>query len=240
MKRVLAICLALVMVMTMGISVLAAADGATKSPTGKPAPGLIEFKPKDEDCTGKLIVTPYSKRDRLPDAYRELLEKAYDEVKTAEDLTKLHSDLSKLAADKNVKSENLTVSELFNIHVVGCKNHEGHREYHIVLEVASLKNFVGLMYMTEDGEWLMAQNVSITNDGKYLEFDVYHLERTAPFSIVVSTEGSQPGTDVPQPENPQPEDPTTGDVNYNYIYIAIMAVCLVALVVVIFIAKKRK
>lgn len=239
MKRVLATCLVMVMVLSMGLHALAAED-ATKSPTGKPAPGLIESKPKDETCGGKLIVTPYSKRDRLPDGYRQLLEQAYDQISTTEDLTTLQSDLSKLAADKNVKSENLTVSELFNIHVVGCKNHEEHRQWHIVLEVASLKNFVGLMYMTEDGEWLMAENVSITNDGKYLEFDVYHLERTAPFAIVVSTEDSQPGTDVPQPENPQPEEPTTGDVNYNYIYIAIMAVCLVALVVVIFIAKKRK
>ena len=59
MKKVLTICLVLVMALCLCASVVASANGFLTSPSGKPGPEIIEFKAHDPNCTARLIITPY-------------------------------------------------------------------------------------------------------------------------------------------------------------------------------------
>ena len=233
MKRVLAICLVMLMALSMSVSVLAAPKGFVESPTGRPAPGMIKFDPQDDDCTAELIVTPYGDRDELPEEYKKLLEDAYQDVVGTDDLTKLNDDLKNLAKDKNLKGDKLAVSDLFNLHVEDCDDHDGHKGFDVVLDADTLKNFVALMYMNEDGQWVLVKDAAVVNNGDHLSFTIDELDSSAPFAIVVNTgaEGTQPDTD--------PDDPKTGDISYIHIYVTIMAVSALALGVILVVSKKR-
>lgn len=223
MKKVLAICLIMVMLVSMNVNVFAAPGAFVSSPSGNPVPRLISFDPSDDDCTAQLVITPYSNRDTLPTALNELIKKAYGEVAASTDLTKLNSDLAKLAADKNIKGTNLAVSDLFDIHVTGCDYHEEHVDFNITLEADTLKRFVGLLHMNKDGEWELVSNAEVVNNGKQLKFSV---DSFSPFAIVVDTTAD--GTGGPQ----------TGDNSMIHIYVTIMAVSAVAILVIV--AKNRK
>jgi hypothetical protein len=223
MKKAIAICLIVVMVLSMNVNVFAAPGAFISSPSGNPAPQIISFDPSDDDCTAKLVITPYAKRDTLPDELKELIEKAYGEIAASKDLTELNSDLAKLAADKNLKGANLAVSDLFDIYAIDCEKHEEHLEFDIVLAADTLKRFVGLLHMNKNGEWELVSNAEVTNDGKHLKFTV---ETLSPFAIVVDT--SNGGSDGPQ----------TGDNSMIHIYVTIMAISAFAILVIV--AKNRK
>ena len=77
MKKVVAICLMMVMVLSMSVNVFAAPGGFVSSPSGNPAPEVVIFAPSDDDCKGRLVVTAYGDRHDLSEALREMLEKAY-------------------------------------------------------------------------------------------------------------------------------------------------------------------
>ena len=116
MKKVVAICLMMVMVLSMSVNVFAAPGGFVSSPSGNPAPEVVIFAPSDDDCKGRLVVTAYGDRHDLSEALREMLEKAYDSIVNSDDLTKLNAELAKIAADRNIASTDLAVSDLFDIH----------------------------------------------------------------------------------------------------------------------------
>ena len=61
--------------MIVGMSLNALADGGFLiSPSKNNAPVIIEFDTGYDDCNGKLIVTPYNKRDELPNDLLKLIE----------------------------------------------------------------------------------------------------------------------------------------------------------------------
>lgn len=218
MKKVLVVLLAVIMMMSMTLTAFAAPGKFVSSPTGQQAPIVISFE--DDECTGSLIITPYGDRDELPAALQALMKKAYDEIKASTDLTELCAALKNLAAAKKIKGTNLAVTELFDIRVEGCTIHDGHHDFDIVINPDTLKNFVGLLHMKENGEWELISDAKVIANGDHLAFSV---DTLSPFAIVVNT-GANPSQ--------------TGESNMIYVYIAVMAVS--ALAIVLIIAKSRK
>ena len=113
MKKVLAICLMIVMVVSMSVTSFAAPGGFVSSPSGNPAPTVVDFDPSNDNCTGWLVITPYGDKEDLSDVLRSLLEKAYNDIVNSDDLTKLNAELAKIAADKNIEGENLERNEFY-------------------------------------------------------------------------------------------------------------------------------
>lgn len=222
MKKILAICL-MIMVLSMGITAFAAPNGFVSSPSGNPAPTVDSFTPADDDCTAQLVIVPYGERQELSETLLAIFEKAHSEITSAEDLTKLNADLAKIAADMDIKGENLAVSDLFDIHVTGCDFHDGHLDFDIVLNADTLKHFVGLLHMNKDGEWELVKDAKVVNNGKQLHFSV---ETLSPFAVVVdTTSGTQ-------------SSPQTGDNSMIHIYVAIMIALIAALMVLAVKIKK--
>jgi hypothetical protein len=209
------------MVASMTVVAFAAPNGFVSSVSGKPGPAIESFDPDDDDCTADLIITPYSERHDLPKPLLDIIEKAYKDIVNADDLADLSDALAKLVKDKKIDSENLAVSDLFDIHADGCDSHDGHEGHEIILEADSLKNFVGLIYINEDGEWELVTDAEVINNGKHLKFSVDSLST---FAIVVDTS----------------DGPQTGDNTMIYVSFILMIVSAAALVVVLIKSKKQK
>lgn len=224
MKKLLVICLTVIMVTGMSVSAFAAPNGFASSPSGVPAPELISFTPSDEDCTAKLVITPYDDKQELPQELHDLMNKAYNTITTSDDLTKLNADFATLVKNKKLGTKNLAVGELFDIHVTGCVYHEEHVDFDIVLSAETLSHFVALLHMNKDGVWELVSDAKVINNGDHLSFSV---DAFSPFAIVVDTSS-------------QITAPETGDSSNVRLYIAIMAACAVALIVVSVIRKKNK
>lgn len=225
MKKILAICLATIIAVCLSVGSFAAPGRFVSSPSGNPAPRLVSFEPTDDECTGQLNVISYAERDSLPADLKTLIETVYAEIAGTDDLTSLSADLSKLASDMNLDSKALAVSDLFDMNIVNCNQHEGHFNFNIVLSAETLDKFVALLHMNENGEWELVENAKVTNNGENLEFSV---KSFSPFAIVVNTEGE---SDVP---------PETGDHAIIYVYAGIMLVAVLAIVVVFVVIKRRK
>ena len=225
MKKVLAICLMMVMVLCMSVNVFAAPSGFVSSPSGNPAPTVVAFEPNNDDCTGRLVVTPYGDRHELSDALRAMFEKAYNEIVNSDDLTKLNAELAKIASDKDINGADLAVSDLFDIHVTGCDYHDEHVDFDITLDADTLDRFEGLLHMNKDGVWELVTDAEVINNGEHLKFSV---DSFSPFAIVVDT--SSGTTDTPQ----------TGDNSMIHIYAIIMVVSALAIVVITVKSRKQK
>lgn len=221
MKKVLVLCLTVVLMMSMTITAFAAPGAFISSPTGNQAPGKIEFTPADDDCTATLVITPYGDRTELPAALKALMDEAYKSIKDTTDLTTLNAALAKLAKDMKIKGSDLAVSDLFDIHVTGCNYHEEHKEFDIVLSADTLKNFVGLLHMNKDGKWELVTDAKVINNGDHLKFSV---DAFSPFAIVVNT--GKPAQ--------------TGDNSMIPLYVAIMAVSALAIVAILVKTRKQK
>ncbi len=225
MKKVLAICLAMVMVVSMSAAVCAAPSGFVSSPSGNAAPGVVTFVPGDEDCTAKLVITPYGDRSVLPDTLRTMFEKAYNEIVNSKNLTELNAQLAKIAANKNIDGKNLAVSDLFDIHVTGCDYHDEHVDFDVTLDADTLSHFVALLHMNKNGEWELVEDAQVVNNGEHLKFSV---DSFSPFAVVVDTtvEGG--------------EDAETGENSMTYVYVILMAVSALAFVLILVKSKKQK
>ena len=224
MRKVLAVILMLVMTISVSATVFAA-NGFISSPSKNPAPGVVSFDPADENCTATLVITPYNERENLPEGLKALIEKAYSEITSSEDITKLNADLAALAQSLGLDPEELAVSDFFDIHVSDCEFHDAHFDFDIVLDVEKLSHFVGLLHMPKNGEWELVKDAQVTNNGEHLKFSV---ESLSPFAIVVDA------------SKVTPEPPQTGDTSMIYVYAAIMVACVIAFAVIAFKLKKKK
>ncbi len=222
MKKILVICLTVLMLASMTLCVFAAPGKFVSSPSGNSAPTVVSFDPEDDGCTATLIITPYSERKTLPEALKAMIEKAYDIILGTDDLTKLNADLAKVAADKNIEGKNLAVSDLFDIRVEGCTAHDDHVNFNIVIAADTLNNFVGLLHMEKEGEFELVSNAEVINNGQHLKFSVDSL---SPFAIVVDT---------------LPDAPQTGFNSMIGVYAAVMIASALALVVIAVMSKKQK
>lgn len=223
MKKAFAIVLAMMLMLTVSVSVCAAPGQFVKSPSNNSAPVLVSFERGSEDCTGELIITPYNERNKLPAELKTLIEKAYGEIASSNDLTDLNKDLKDLAAAQKIAGANLKVSDLFDIRYEGCTNHNENHSFTIVLRADTLRRFVGLLHMNHNGEWELIDNAKVINNGEELQFTVTDL---SPFAIVVDT--SESG-----------DSPVTGISNDIVIYGALMLISALAIVVLVANSKKR-
>ncbi len=225
MKKSLAFCLTIIMVMSISVTAFAVPNGFLVSPSGNPAPGVVTFDPKDDDCTASLIITPYGDRHDLPDDLREIFEEAYEQIVGADDIADLNDDLKKVAEDKNIDSENLAVSDLFNLHAIGCDIHDDHYGFDIVLEADTLNRFVGLVQLNSNGEWELITNAQVIKNGNHLKFTVDYL---SPLAIIIDTTIYSDKT------------PQTGDNSMVDTYAILMALSALAIVFVLVKGKKQK
>ena len=223
MKKVMAICLTLVMVMSLGIAAFAAPGSFISSPSMNKAPILIGYENESSDCTAKLILTAYADRKTLPENLCAMIEKAYDMIVGTDDLSTLNSGVADLAKDAGVKVTALSVSDLFDLRYVDCSNHDLHGSFLIVIESETLENFVCLLHYY-NGEWSIVDSAKVTNNGKYLEFTA---KEFSPFAIVVKTDA----------ENVTP--PYTGDNSAIFICSVVMAISVTTIVVLLATSKKR-
>lgn len=222
MKKVFSIVLAMVLTLALSVSVCAAPGQFVNSPSNNDAPTIISFERNNEECTGELIITPYSQRATLPAELKALIEKAYSDIASSKDLTTLNKDLADLAAAQKIDGPNLKVSDLFDIRYEGCTSHNENHTFTIVLKANTLHRFVGLLHMNLNGEWELIENAKVTDNGETLTFTISDF---SPFAIVVDT------SDI------EGDSPQTGVKNIA-IYGSLMLVSAMAIVVLVVKGKK--
>ena len=223
MKKVLAICLAVVMAVGMSLSAFAAPGSFLESPSKNPAPRIERFVSL-AGCEASLVITPYVNRSTLPEDLKLLIEYAYSTIAGTNDLTTLNAALAALATEMGIDTTNLAVSDLFDIHVVGCDSHDTHKGHEIVLGADTLDKFVGLLHMNKDGVWEFVSGAEVINDGKSLSFSV---DDFSPFAIVVDTSSSS-------------DEPGTGDSSMILLYSLVMVASATVIIVLAAKSKKQK
>ncbi len=183
MKKFLALCLAVIMVLTVSVTAFAAPGSFVQSPSANDGPQLIEGENESEDCTAKIIITPYKLKHTLNKIALLAIEEAYRIISECKDLTTLNAQFKDFVKALGLNPIYLAVSDLFDISCYGCDNHDHHGAFRIKFSADTLKNFVGLLHY-HNGEWEFVENAKVLADGETLEFTVDEL---SPFAIVVDT-----------------------------------------------------
>lgn len=220
MKKVFAVCLMVVMVISMGLAIYAAPGKFISSPSNNNAPQLIEAKNVSEDCEADLLITAYADREDLPADIKAKLEEAYNMIVNANDLSELNAQLKEIAENLGISVEDLAVSDLFDISMTECDSHEGHGHFDITLKAETLENFVCLLHYYNN-EWHIVEGAEVTNNGEHLEFDE---DEFSPFAIVVNTNVEIPGT---------------SDYTVTIICSVVMVLSAAAIVVLLLTSKKK-
>ncbi len=215
MKKVLILTLILALSLT-----LTAMAAFVSSPSGKQAPELISAENENGDCEAELVITHYSDRHTLDEATLQKLEEAYGQILDAEHLAELTDAIHDFAAEADLDSHNLDVSDLFDISRTDCDGHEYHGHFDIVLKPEFLHNFVCLLHYY-NGAWRIVDDAEVTNGGTHLEFTE---DEFSPFAIVVDT---------------SVETPKTGDAARPVLYAAVMVVSLALIVLIVKKSKKK-
>ena len=209
MKKTLSLCLALAMILSIGVASFAISNNFTQSPSVTKPDVEIEWE-NDEDADTKVEDVSYGERDELSDEEKEIFEDAYESIVDAEDLGDLVPDLE----DLDIPTEDLGVSDLIYIDVEG--NDPG--EITVTITPETIDNVVAVIQYI-DGEWVVI-DATITDDGKIIIIT----DKEGPIAIVVDTEAEAPGT---------------SDNTMTYVLIGIMAVSAVVIVVLLATSKKK-
>lgn len=225
MKKFLALCLAMILTVSMSFTTLAA--GFVESPSINPAPEIIEDETKneDEDCDADIVITSYSERDKLPGDIKNKMEEAYNEISNALDISDLSDELKDYCEENNINTENLKVSDLFTLNYVGCDDHDEHGYFTITFSADTLAKFVALLHLTDNG-WEIIDGAKVVRNGTALTFRM-DVDDYSPLAIVVDTTKAT-------------SSPQTGDNSNITMWVAILAVCVVALGTTLFFIFKRK
>lgn len=207
MKKIMVALLAIALVLTMTAPVFAAGNFVS-SPSAQDTPVLDKYS-FNGDCTGALILTPYSQRDTLDKDAKDLLEDCYQQIKDSKDLTKLFPDV------KVPDGKKLLVGDLFNVDYDDCADHNAHNPFTVTVKPSTVKNFVAVVAYV-DGKWV---SVDAKLDGdKLIITSGYY----GPYAIVLADEAA----------------PGTGD-DFPWGYLIAMVVSAAGLVVIGFSFKKK-
>lgn len=191
MKKIAALILALVMMYTLSIPAFAALGAFVSSPGNSGAPSLEDFFNETPECFAELVITAYKDRGTLEDEKKTDLEKAYQDIVNATDLSTLNSSLADAAKALGVKTTDLAVSDLFDLSYYSCEHHEEHGGFTIKLKANTFKKFVKLMHYNGTS-WEIIENATV-NENDILTFTVKDF---SPFAVVVNTaETSSPTGD---------------------------------------------
>ncbi|MBQ7939124.1 MAG: hypothetical protein IJ281_01955 [Clostridia bacterium] len=223
MKKIVALCLTLVMAVSLCLTAIAAPGAFVASPSGNKAPELVSFTVPD-GCNAKLVITPYAERHTLDEATRLVLEEAYKQIANHIQNNDFSKALKAMAESKGMTASELSVSDLFDISYYGCEIHEEHKHqggFTITLKAETLGNLVGVLHMNNKN-WENVQVLACDQDAKTVTF---YVENLSPFAIVVDN-GSGSST------------PPTGDNAMVYLGVALVAAA--GLVFVLVGAKKKK
>ncbi|MBQ8001180.1 MAG: hypothetical protein IJ298_08300 [Ruminococcus sp.] len=182
MKKVFAICLALVMVFSLSVTVCAAPGSFVNSPSNNNAPVIEEFENESDDCTADLDITSFGDRNSLSDADKKEMEDAYDMIKNSTDLTDMFSGLNAVVDDLDILPSDLAVSDLFHIDYTDCVEHDEHGAFKIKLSADTLKGFAGLIQYI-NGEWKLIDNAKVEDD----EYLIFTADDLSTFAIVVDS-----------------------------------------------------
>lgn len=215
MKKVFAVCLALVMMASMSITAFASNGGFVSSPSANQAPELTSYKNESSDCVARIVLNSYSSSNLTGDA-RVQMDKAYNTIVASSDLSKLNTGLTDIAKKQNVKVSDLAVKDLFDVSHTECAGHDNHGTFTIELAPETLNNYVCLMRYSNN-KWDIVSGAKITSDGKHLQFttDVF-----GPFAIVVKT------------TNSGSESPETGDNGIVALLAVLMSASMLGICVV--------
>lgn len=216
MKKIIAILVALVLVFSLSVTAFAANGAFYESPSNK-GPQLVTGENKDDNCSGKVIVTNYSDRNNLSVNDKSNIEEAYKQIAGTKDLTKLAEDLTNMAKDLGIDPSLLQVSDLFFVNYTGCTEHENHSAFDITLDADLLADFVSLICF-HDGKWHVIKDAKVVNNGEHL---VFAAENFSTYAIVVNS-------DIPK----------TGDAGVNPVWFVVMAASVVGLVALCIVMKK--
>ena len=180
MKKIVLICLAALMILSLG-NVVFAADDFVSSPSNTGAPELISAKNVSQDCVAVVSVTSYSDKDTLPDEVADVFKQAYDIILGRTENADYTALLDQIAEEKNIERKDLIVSDFFDISCSGCEDHDNHGSFDIVLKTTALDKFVCLLHF-ENGSWHVVDNAEITQNNTHLEFQE---DGFSPFAIIV-------------------------------------------------------
>jgi hypothetical protein len=225
MKKIIVICLALVLVFSASFTAFAAPGGFYVSPSTKKAPELVSGTNEIEACQSKIIVTAYGDRDQLTEQARKDIESAYASIVGTENLNKLVAALNSVAETRGMDVSKFAASDLFDISATECTTgHDSHGKFEITLKHDTLKDFVAVIHY-KNGTWTLVEDALVKNDGEHLEFTV---DSFSPFAIIVNT-----GDVV---------TPVTDDEGsiLPYVGAGIGLAALAALVIIPIVLRKRK
>lgn len=234
MKKIITLCLALVIAVSTSFTAFAVNGNFVDSPSNNQAPVLVEGKNEDEECEAELVITPYAERDTLPDVLRETLEDALNIIVDTPDIAVLNEDIVNTAKKYGLKTQDLAVSDMFDIHMTGCDDHDLHGHFDVTLKADTLENFVCLLHYHGDF-WHIVEGAEVTHDGTHLEFDAMEF---SPFAIVVNTAADEESADDTVVADGDATDLPEG--NGNHLLCFIIIIILVILDIILIIAKKDK
>ncbi len=179
MKKIAVSLMAVLLVLTMTVSVFAAGNFVS-SPSVQDGPTMVNFV-FTGDCDGKLVLTPYSERQSLTGEALTVFEGAYEQIKDSKDLTKLFPGV-KIPEGM----AGLAVGDLFYVDYSGCDDHDSHNPFTATIKPEISDNIAGV-YVQVNGEWI-AVEYKINGGELEITSDYY-----GPYAIVVGTD-SVPGT----------------------------------------------
>lgn len=175
MKKVLSCLLAVLLLASLSVSAFAA-DELVSSVENAGAPEIVSaVDANGNDLTAKIVITPYDERESLAEDVLAVLEKAYDVLKEAEDLTALNDSLKELAGEKAIAA-----GELFDISAV----EEIEFPVTITLKAENLENFVALLHFVDE-EFVVVEEPEVDAEEGTVVFTVDSL---SPFAVIVNAE----------------------------------------------------
>ncbi len=219
MKKVLAICLAVIFAVSTA-AVAYARGSFVSSPSGNEAPEIVSVEYGEGSCEPKIVVTPYSDREELDEEREQDMEDAYNEISENEDVTELCPEVKNVAAVKGVDPQFLAISDLFDVTAYHKLPHSYCGTIKITLSAETIKNFVALIHRTKSGAWENIPDVVVDASESTITFSARDF---SPFAVVVDTSGNIPDT---------------GD--FIYIPAIFMAVSAISLVGILISLKKKK
>lgn len=213
MKKLVALCLTLVLALSLSVSAFAANGAFISSPSANKAPVIVNTDPA-------IKVTPYADRNSLADMDTEEMEEAYRQIANVIENNAFSRALKELAKKLGKAASELSVSDLFHVNVEDATPDE-QGGYTITIKLENLENFIGLMQFNGT-EWKNVEIISIDKENGTVTFRV---TESGPIAVIVDN-GTGSST------------PPTGDNAMMY-----LGVCLVAaagLVVVLVNSKKKR
>ncbi len=247
MKKIFAVALALVMMVTMMVPVFAATDDFVPSIEIKPGPGVV-VRPNEEGVIiggeiitpdgevievpeVSIIVTPFGGAENADDETKKALDEAFDDLSKADSIKDVIEGLEDVidAIIPGGKVEDLIISDLFHVDVDG--NYDEYVEEGGVVKVTyELPDDKVIPVVKVDGKWQ-----PLSSDKYVINADGTITITVTPGTIVAFLKDS--GVVNVDPENPGQSSPVTG---VDTTAVAVIAVLFAGAAVAFFASAKKQ